>query len=152
MDDPTTWGLIWLAAAFVFATGEILMAGGFFLIPFAIGGLAASIAGFAGAPVWATFIIFIVVALATFAALRPVARRLDAAIPEPVGAGANRLVGLEGVVTTTISNLDDQGSVRVGSESWRAESSDGLILTEGQLVNITEVRGTRVVVQPMPPS
>ncbi len=152
MDNPTTWGLIWLAAAFAFATGEIVMAGSFFLLPFAVGGLAASIAGFAGAPIWLTFLIFVGVALAAFAALRPVARRMDAAIPAPVGAGANRLVGLDGVVTTTISNIDDQGAVRVGSESWRAESADGVILTNGQPVEVVEVRGTRVVVRPINPS
>ncbi len=148
MDSPETWGMIWLAVAVLFGIGEILIAGSFFLLPFGVGGLAASVAGFAGAPPWASTLVFLIVSLAAFAALRPVARRMDANIPNPVGTGANRLIGHTGVVINVVNNTEDAGEVRIGSEEWRAESLEGLILAVGQPVEVVEVRGTRVVVRP----
>ena len=52
--SPDTWRWIWLAAAVVFAVGEIAVAGSFFLLPFAGGAVAAAVVAFArrvGGPV-----------------------------------------------------------------------------------------------------
>ena len=40
MDSPAVWAFIWLAVAATFGVGEILVAGTFFLLPFAAGALA----------------------------------------------------------------------------------------------------------------
>lgn len=42
------------------------------------------------------------------------------------------------------------GRVRVGGETWRAQARDGIHLASGQQVVVTEVRGTRLVVAPVP--
>ena len=41
MEDSAVWAVIWLVAAAAFGIGEILIAGSFFLLPFAAGALAA---------------------------------------------------------------------------------------------------------------
>ena len=149
MDDPEFWRWVWLSAAVAFGAGEMASPGSFFLAPFGLGAAAAAVLSFIGAPVAVGWIVFIVVSLASFVALRPLARRLDEAGGNPKGVGARRLVGEEGIVLTLVpGGPDELGLVRVGREEWRAQSSDGSSIPEHTKVTVVEVRGTRVVVFP----
>lgn len=133
----------------MFALGEMTSPGSFFLAPFAIGAAVAAVVSFAGLPVALGWIVFIAVSLGSFAALRPLARRLDAAGGNPRGVGAGRLVGESGIVVDPVTaGPDSVGLVRVGREEWRAQSVDGSAIPEGTQVTVIEVRGTRVVVFP----
>jgi membrane-bound ClpP family serine protease len=71
----------------------------------------------------------------------------------PPGVGADRLVGLVGIVTVGISPDDPRrsGRVAVSGEVWGAIASVDRTLTEGMKVRITAMEGTRVVVEPVPP-
>lgn len=71
MSDSAVWAAIWLATAAAFGIGEILIAGSFFLLPFAVGALAASIVSVIGAPVLASWATFLVVSVISFLGLRP---------------------------------------------------------------------------------
>lgn len=58
MESPDTWRWIWLVATALFAAGEIITTG-FFLLPFAVGALVATLLAFAGVSVaiqWITFV------------------------------------------------------------------------------------------------
>ncbi len=147
MDDPTVWAGIWLAVAVLFGIGEILAPGSFFLVPFAIGAVGASLISFFGVPVIGGWIIFIILSLATFFALRPLARKLDLDLPNPTGIGANRLVGHIATVNTAIPSKG-AGMVMIGPEEWKAEGRDGMGIPSGSDVRVLKVRGTRVVVEP----
>ena len=95
--EAEIWRWIWLGAAGVFLLGEVIIAGGVFMLPFAGGAVVASILAFAGlgdAPQW---IAFIVVSAALFIALRPVVRKLNQG-ENPIGVGAARLIGETGTV------------------------------------------------------
>lgn len=149
VDDPEVWRWVWLSAAVVFALGEMASAGTFFLAPFAIGATVATVLSFVGAPVAITWVVFIALSIGSFAALRPLATRLDAAGGNPRGVGAGRLVGESGVVLTPVpSGPDEVGMVRVGREEWRAQSADGAPIPKDTQVTVVEVRGTRIVVFP----
>ena len=147
MESPETWALIWLVLALVLALGELTIAGSFFVIPFAIGAAVAAIVSFFGAPVPVGWVVFLVVSLASFLALRPLSRRLDADDTDH-GVGANRLIGEPGQVIEAIPGGGDLGLVRVGREEWRAEVADQSPLAIDTFVEVTEVRGTRVIVWP----
>lgn len=149
MDDPELWRWVWLGAAAVFGLGEMASAGSFFLAPFAIGAAAAALLSFAGLPVALSWVVFLAVSVGTFAALRPLARRLDAAGGNPLGVGAGRLVGETGVVLAAVpAGPHAVGLVRVGREEWRAQSADGGAIPTDTQVTVVEVRGTQVVVFP----
>jgi len=149
VDDPDFWRWVWLAAAVTFGLGEMASAGTFFLAPFALGATGAAVASFLGAPVGLGWLIFVIGSAVTFAALRPLAARLDATSSNPLGVGAKRLVGEHGVVLTEVpAGPDELGSVRIGREEWRAEALDGGPLAPGTHVTVLEVRGTRVIVYP----
>jgi membrane protein implicated in regulation of membrane protease activity len=138
-----------LAAAAVFGIGEILIAGSFFLFPFAVGALAAAVAALI-APVVVSWVVFIVVSMGAFFGMRPLARRLDAKAPEVAGIGANRLLGIEGIVLAPISATPgDAGLVKVGTEQWRADTRPGVALAAGTKIRVIKVQGTRLLVEPV---
>lgn len=146
MDDPDIWIWIWLVFSVALGIGEILAAGTFFLGPFAVGGLAAFITAFFGGGIVLQWALFLIVSLGTFAALRPLARRLDASLPSD-GVGANYLIGARARVTDAIP-AHGLGMVLVDRQEWRAESLDHTAFEVGTLTRVVEVRGTRVVVVP----
>lgn len=154
MDGPELWRWVWLGATITFAVGEMASPGSFFLAPFAVGAAVAAALSFAGAGVAIGWIAFIVVSLAAFAALRPLARRLDAMTGDRRdGVGAGRLIGERGVVLTDIpAGPGGLGLVLVGREEWRAGSVDGSAIPADAVVYIAEVEGTRLVVYPSGPT
>lgn len=150
MEDPTTWAVIWLVATAAFALGEMAAPGSFFLAPFALGALAASIAGFFGAPILFTWFIFLVVSIISFLGLRPLASRLDDQVPLRQGVGAHRLVGATATVLEAIPvGAGTTGLIRTGGEEWRADSVNNASFGPGEQVRIIEVRGTHLIVEPI---
>lgn len=153
MEDPVVWGGIWLAVAAVLAVSEMASAGTFWLAPFAVAALPAAIFSFLGAPIAVGWLVFLIGSVASFLAMRPLAKRLDLDVPEHPGIGANRLVGHEAVIVEDIPfGAETQGMVRAGGETWRAITATDLAVPAGTPVTIVEVRGTRVVVEPAPDS
>ena len=146
MDDPEQWRWVWLVGAAVFAVGEMATTGSFFLAPFAIGAAVAAVLAFADVSVVVEWAAFVGVSAACFAAMRPLAKRLDAqGVTE--GIGSRRLIGRPGVVLEAIG-VGELGTVRIDREEWRAVAVGGVAVGVGEQVVITEVEGTKVVVQP----
>lgn len=150
MDDSAVWTVIWFAAAATFGIGEILIAGSFFLLPFAIGALAAAVASLLTAPPLLSWVVFLLVSVVSFLGMRPFAKRLETNAPDVAGIGANRLKGASGIVIAPISATPgDAGLVKVGSEEWRADTRPGVALSAGTKIEVVEVQGTRLLVEPV---
>lgn len=147
MDEPEQWRWIWLGTAVLLGIGEMASPGSFFLAPFAIGAAVAAILAFADVPLVGEWAAFVGISVATFVALRPLARRLDAQGTSD-GIGARRLIGRTGVVLEDIA-ATGMGMVRVDREDWRAESTGSDAILAGTAVRIAEVEGTRVIVTPV---
>lgn len=145
MDSPEQWRWIWIVTAAVFSVGEMATPGSFFLLPFAVGALVAGILAFASVGVATEWIVFLLVSVATFAALRPLARRLDRSALDH-GIGARRLTGNRGTVVRDIPGQTEIGLVRIDREEWRAQSADGSAIPAGATVRVADVQGTRVIV------
>ena len=149
MGDPELWRWIWLGTVVVFVLGEAATAGTFFLLPFGIGTAAAAMLAFAGLGVGLEWLAFVAVSAASVAALRPLAKRLDAGTPV-LGVGAKRWQGETAVVLQDIpAGTAATGLVRVGREEWRAESVDGSAIAVGTVVRVVDVIGTRLRVWPV---
>jgi membrane protein implicated in regulation of membrane protease activity len=145
MDTPETWRWLWLMATFIFAIGEMASPGSFFLLPFALGALAATGLAFADVGVGVGWIAFVAVSVATLVAFRPLARRLDL-LDDDLGIGSRRLIGQTARVLQEIPGHGELGLVRVHREEWRAESMDGGAIPLGAAVRVADVEGTRVIV------
>jgi membrane protein implicated in regulation of membrane protease activity len=148
MDSPEEWRWIWLAAAVLFAVGELATPGTFFLFFFALGAAVATLLAFAGVSLTVEWIAFLAVSIGALAALRPLTRRFDAA-GDDRGVGAQRLVGQTGTVLREIPGAGELGLVRVDREEWRAESLDGSPIAPGVAVKVADIQGTRVIVSPV---
>jgi membrane protein implicated in regulation of membrane protease activity len=142
--DPEFLRWIWLVAGVVLLGVEMLTTA-LVALPLAVGAFAAAIAGFLGAGLPLQLLAAAAAASASFAGLRPLARRLDQTGP-PSGAGVGRLVHAEGrVLASSVSG----GTVKVDGEHWPAVTPDGSPLAPETRVMVLEVRGTRLVVLPM---
>ncbi|MGH8873035.1 MAG: NfeD family protein [Acidimicrobiia bacterium] len=142
--DNEVWRWLWTVFAVVMGIGEIFTAG-FFLLPFAIGAGAAAILAWAGTGVLAQWLVFFGVSVFALAYLRRFISRQDEG--EQPRVGANRWIGMEGIVIADIDPVSGRGMVKVESEEWRAIAPQPV--SAGQKIIVTDVRGARLVVEPL---
>jgi membrane protein implicated in regulation of membrane protease activity len=149
--DLDVWPWVWLAVAAIFALIELTaLSGTFVLLPFAVSGFIASLAGFYDAPIelqWAIFLfgggLFWVLAWRYL-------RKFVNDHEMPAGVGADRLVGVTAIVTTDIvpDDTERRGRVKVLGEEWGALTESTRTLPAGSKVRVVSMNGTRVMVEP----
>jgi membrane protein implicated in regulation of membrane protease activity len=137
--------VIWLIAGVVFAVGEMATLG-FFLAPFAIGAFVATLVDLAGAGGGFSVAAFLVVSVASFAVMRPIARR-HRHMPPAIRTGTEALVGQSAIVLERIANDEGVGCVRIGGEVWTARAYDEeQQIAAGEKVRVIEIRGATALV------
>jgi membrane protein implicated in regulation of membrane protease activity len=149
--DLNVWPWVWLGIAVLFAIIELtVLAGSFVLLPFAVSAFAASLLGFYDVPIEVQWFVFAVGGGVLWILLYRYAKRFAGENELQPGVGADRLVGLEGIVTTTVDpdDTDRRGRVTAQGEIWGAISANGRVLPIGTHVRVTAVNGTKVVVEP----
>jgi membrane protein implicated in regulation of membrane protease activity len=133
--------LIWAIAGVVCLVAELLTLT-FVLVYFGVGALAAAAAALLGAPLALQVAVFAVVALGLLALTRQPLRRLVQ--PRELEAtNVHALIGRRGVVTIPISNDENTGQIRIGTEYWTARdvSDEAAPIAAGEHVEVLEVRG-----------
>jgi membrane protein implicated in regulation of membrane protease activity len=139
--------LVWLIAGVVASVGEIVTMG-FFLAPFAAGAFVAMLAAIVGAGDAVQVVLFATVTAASFALVRPVARR-HLKTPPQIRTGTAALIGRSCVVLERISNDEGVGAVRIDGEVWTARAYDeDEVLEPGRRVQVIEIRGATALVAP----
>lgn len=144
VDDIELWRWIWLGAAVVLGIGEMVTAG-LFMLPFAIGALAAALLAFFNIDVWVQITAFLLVSVAALWGMRKFAWR-EGEPSHPVGA--KRYEDAIGTVTETVDRVAGTGRVRVETEHWRATTDLDATIATGTEVQVVDVRGARLVVEP----
>jgi membrane protein implicated in regulation of membrane protease activity len=135
----------WLIGGVVASVGEILTTG-FFLAPFAVGAFGAMVAALVGGGAAVQLVAFAVLTIASFALVRPVARR-HLYTPPHIRTGTAALIGRSAIVLDRIANDEDVGSVRLEGEVWTARSfDDDHVIPAGAKVQVVEIRGATAVV------
>ena len=134
---------IWMIIAAFFVLGEIFTAG-FFLLWFGIGAAIAGLLAIFGLSFGWQLGAFIVVSGVLFVVSRRFAERFSK--KQPAGIGADRFVGLRGIVLEEIDNDKNTGRVRLKKEEWRADSETGEVIPVGKKVKVTRMDGTHIVV------
>lgn len=135
---------IWMAIAALFIVGEIFTLG-FFLFWFGIGAAVAGVLALLGLSFGWQLGAFVVVSGVLFVASRRFAERFSK--KQPPGIGADRFVGLEGIVIEEIDNAKNTGQVRVQKDEWRADSETGETIPEGARIIVIRLDGTHMVVK-----
>jgi membrane protein implicated in regulation of membrane protease activity len=135
---------VWMAMAALFIVGEIFTQG-FFLLWFGVGAAVAGVFAILGLGVGWQLGAFVVVSGALFIVSRRFAEKISK--KQPPGIGADRFVGLEGIVLEEIDNVKNTGRVRVQKDEWRADSETGEPIPEGEQIVVTRLDGTHMVVK-----
>ena len=114
---------------------------------FAGGALAAAIASGFGMGIVAQLLLFFCVSLVLLFFTRPAAMKLMNKNTEKTNVDS--LLGKTAVVIQKVSNLEQTGQVRINDIEWMARTSDdNRIIPVGTVVEIKEVHGVRLIVEP----
>lgn len=150
--DLDVWPWVWLLVAVSFAIVELTVLGGsFVLLPFAMSAFVAAILAYYDVAVEVQWLVFLLGGGALFLVLARWARTFLRDNVLPPGVGADRLVGLVGVVVVDIDPNDAtrRGRVSVGGEVWGALTNAEEALPAGARIRVASMQGTRVVVEPI---
>lgn len=150
--DLDAWPWIWLSIAVVFIIIEVTILGGsFILLPFGVSAFFAAICGFYDVPIEGQWAVFVLGGAAMFVGFYRWAKRFLRDNVLPPGVGADRMVGMVGVITVGLAPDDPArpGRVSVEGETWGAMTADDEVLPEGTRVRITSMLGARLVVRPL---
>jgi len=143
---PIQIWLIWFILAALFIVGEIFTAG-FFILWFGVGAAAAGLCALLGlSPVW-QWLSFVVISGVLVAISRKFANRITK--EQPPGIGADRFIGMVGIVLEDIDNIKNTGRVRMNREEWRAESANENIIPKNKRVKVIKIDGTHLIVEPI---
>ncbi|MDY5022341.1 MAG: NfeD family protein [Blautia sp.] len=139
--------MIWLGILAVFLIIEAITAG-LTTIWFAGGALAAAVAALLGGNLVTQVILFLVVSLLLLVFTRPLAvKYMNRGLEK---TNVNDLPGRTAVVTEEIDNLAQTGRLRINDIEWTARAEkDNVVIPAGAIVEITEVRGVKVIVKEM---
>jgi membrane protein implicated in regulation of membrane protease activity len=134
---------VWLILAIIFTLVEIFTTG-FFYACFAIGAVAAWATGLLTPnPIW-QILVFCIVSVGLIPLTRIFARRVtDESIPQ---AGADALIGIQGIVLEAINSHENLGKVRVENQEWRASAS--VDIGVGTKIKVVAVKGATLLVEP----
>lgn len=138
--------IIWLCILVVFLFMEANTVS-LVSIWFAAGSLAALIASLCGAQPWLQITLFLVVAAASLACLRPLVRKYIK--PRIVPTNTDALLNSQGYVTEDIDNLAAHGQVKLGAMEWTARSTNGDPIPQGTLVKVDKIEGVKAFVTPV---
>ena len=114
---------------------------------FAAGSLAALIASLFHAPLWLQLTLFLVIAAASLACLRPIVRKYIK--PKIIRTNTDALLDSQGYVTEDIDNIAAHGQVKLGSMEWTARSTTGAVIPKGTLVKVDKIEGVKAFVTPV---
>lgn len=138
--------IIWVVLGVAFMIAEIFTLG-FVLFWFGIGAIAAALAGYLGASIGLQFLIFAVVSIALTAMSRTILTRY---LPHPTDrilTAIDSLPGKVGTVTGASKGALNEGAVKVYGSTWTAYPVDDIALTEGEKVEVVEVKGSSIYVR-----
>lgn len=141
--DPIIWvwvGLLLLLIVFELATTSLTT------IWFAGGALISLILAILNVDLWIQIVVFFVVSLLLLIFTRPVFTKLLKMGEHKTNVES--LAGMKIRVTEEINNLNETGTAFVNGLEWSARSKDpGVIIAEGETVEIVEVSGVKLIVK-----
>lgn len=141
----SNWTL-WVIIAVVLFTAEIFIPG-FWIASLAVGALGSALAAAFGLSLTYQLLAFAVSATLAFIFLRPlVVKYLYTGEGELVETNSNTMIGKTATLLTSIT-LENVGSVKMGSEVWRAKTDNDVVIEKGERVIIYAIDGATLIVE-----
>lgn len=136
-----TW--YWLVILAVLIVIEIISLG-LTTVWFAVGALVAYLAGLLGAPLLLQIAYFFIVSFVLLFFTRPLAMRYFNKDREKTNIEG--IIGMRGIVTESIDNINQKGCVSLGGKEWTARSENEEIIEEGTTVKAVAISGVKLIV------
>ena len=138
----------WFLIGMVLLIVEVAIAFTFYAAPIALGAFAASIVALLDGGIELQLVAFIIGSLLALAFLRPIVREH---LQPPDADKASNVQSLLGRRAIALGRVDvDSGTVRLGDDVWSARTeSEGVVIEEGDRVEVVSVRGVYAYVKPM---
>ena len=145
--DQMIW-VLWLVLGVGLIVAEIFTLG-FFLLWFGVGAIVAAVVGAFGGGFLLQFLVFAIVSIALTAMSRTIfAAYFSHDDKNAMKSGVDSLPGKIGTVATASKGSLNEAAVKVFGSTWTAYPLDGeLALTEGEKVEVVEVRGSSIYVR-----
>lgn len=144
MEQQMPW--IWLCVIIFSCFIEFLTSVQLTAIWMAVGGIAAIISIFCGAPIYLQIIIFLVVTAISLILTRPLAKKLMNF--EKTATNADMFIGKTGTVLTKINGRKEVGRVKVMGDVWSAVAENDEIISEETEVLVKKIEGVKLIVEP----
>ena len=137
----------WIGLMILFLIIEAIVPG-LISIWLAIGALVAILPAALNAPMWLQITVFVAVSIISLIVTRPLAKKYVNSKKQPTNADA--VIGKECLVMEDIDNIRGTGAVKTGGKIWTAISSkDDVTIEQGAMVKAKEIRGVKLVVEPL---
>ena len=137
------WIWVWAAVIAVALIVEIASVQ-LLSIWFALGGVVALILCLFSVSPAVQITVFIAVSVISLLVFWPIARKINK--KGYVKTNADRYIGMKGIVTQSISNLDATGQVKVDNQVWTARSKGSDNIPVGTVVTVEKIEGVKLIV------
>ncbi len=137
------WIWVWAAVIAVALIVEIASVQ-LLSIWFALGGVVALILCLFSVSPAVQITVFIAVSVISLLVFWPIARKINK--KGYVKTNADRYIGMKGIVTQSISNLDATGQVKVDNQIWTARSKGSDNIPVGTVVTVEKIEGVKLIV------
>ena len=136
--------VFWLIAMIVLLVVEGIVPG-LVSIWFAAGALVALVVSLFGAPLWLQVFWFVAVSVILLVLTRPLAKKYVNSRTMPTNA--DRILGMDCIVTESIDNLRGTGAVSVDGKVWTARMSrEEQSAVEGEILRVERIDGVKLIV------
>lgn len=133
----------WAVAFVIFLIAEGLTFNALVSVWFAVAAIFAMFAAMAGLGFIWQFVIFAISSVVLFFLTRPLIRKLKGNPPDP---NTDYDIGKTAVVIEDVVNKEGKGRVKLDGVDWAARSADGGDITEGSIVTVKSVDGSKLIV------
>lgn len=135
---------IWIAILVVTLLLEVETAGSLVSLWFSLGAFVALIVLWLGGPLPLQIVMFLVVAIASLLAIRPLAANYFRGNIVPTNQ--DRIIGAQATLMVPITSTN-WGQVKVFGSVWSAQSIDKKPIQEGALVEVVAIEGAKLIVK-----
>ena len=136
---------IWLIIAGIFFIGEIMTVG-FLLFWFGFGSLAAMIVSFFTTNIIIQTTVFLVVSVLLVLITKPFVKKFVDKKPTVI-TNAYNIIGKKAIVLEDIDPIQSKGLVKIGTETWSAESETDEKISKDTEVEVTAIKGVKAIVK-----
>ncbi|MBQ0124700.1 MAG: NfeD family protein [Clostridiales bacterium] len=136
---PYVWLGVIVAAIIIEALTVALVS-----VWFIPGAIIAMALAFFDMPLYLQIIAFAAASAVMLTCFKPIIKKTLKIKEEPTNV-IDTVIGKQAIVTEKIDNLNEFGAVKIQGKEWSARSADGSEIDVGEVVNIIEIRGVKLI-------